>query len=88
MYWKSCGDAELRSVIVRCMGEAPAHVTEQAKVAKVGKGVCGYEKAWEVEESGPATTDIHMYMIMKWLQSCGQWISGPDCKDITCTMWH
>ena len=39
MYWTSHGDGELTSVIVRCVGEAPARVTEQAKVAKVGKGV-------------------------------------------------
>ena len=41
MYWTSRVDGELTSVIVRCVGEAPTHVTEQAKVAKIGKDVWG-----------------------------------------------
>ena len=35
MYWISRVDGELTSVNITCVGEAPACVSEQAKVAKV-----------------------------------------------------
>ena len=63
MYWTSHVYRELTSVIVRCVGQAPTHVTEQAKVAKVGKDVWGDKAEWGTYKlCEPAAADIHMYM--------------------------
>ena len=48
MYCTSRGDGELTSVIVRCVGVAPAHVTEQAKIAQLGSEGLGGGMAWGI----------------------------------------
>ena len=63
MYWTSHVDGELTSVIVRWVGQGPNRVTEQAKVAKVGKDVVGDKVEWVTYKwYGNAYADIHMYM--------------------------
>ena len=42
--------ASLISVIVRCVGQAPTRVIEQAKVAKVEKDVVGDNGEWVTYE--------------------------------------